>query len=111
MFTTNLLAAGGLRTVDPGGATEVAPLVAAFQDAGARACVICGADADYATAVPDLAAALRAAGAEAIWVAGRPPTDASVWTSAGVTGFVYTGCNARAWLAELHRLLDIPAAE
>jgi methylmalonyl-CoA mutase len=111
MFTTNLLLAGGLRSVDPGGATEVAPLIAAFQQSGARACVICGSDADYPDAVPALAAGLRAAGAEAIWVAGRPPADPSTWEAAGVSDFVYTGCNARTRLAALHRLLDIPSAE
>ena len=75
------------------------------------AAVICGADADYATVVPDLAASLRAAGARAVWVAGRPPDPdtAAAWRSAGVTDFVYLGCEARALLSRLHTTLGVSA--
>lgn len=111
MFTANLLAAGGLQAVDPGGATQVDALVAAFQNSGGRACVICGADADYPDVVPELAAALRDAGADAVWLAGRPGAHEASWRAAGVTDFIYTGCNVRARLADLHRLLDIPESE
>ena len=46
-----------------------------------------------------------------VWVAGRPGAAESEWRAAGVTDFVYTGCNVRERLAALHRLLDIPSAE
>ncbi|HCH62307.1 MAG TPA: hypothetical protein DFR83_05850 [Deltaproteobacteria bacterium] len=111
MFTTNLLAAGGLRTVDPGGLSDVAALVDAFCDSGACVGVICGSDADYPDVVGVLASALRSAGAEAVWLAGRPGSHEAEWRTAGVTDFIYTGCNVRERLAELHRVLDIPASE
>lgn len=111
MFSANLLQAGGLTTVDPGGATEVATLVSAFEASGLSAAVICGADADYGELVPVLASALRAAGAKAVWVAGRPPdADARLaWTTAGVTDFVHLGCDARALLSRLHDTLGVSA--
>ena len=111
MFSTNLLQAGGLATVDPGGATEVSALVSAFEESGMAAAVICGSDADYGELVPVLASALRAAGAKAVWVAGRPP-DAearAAWTTAGVTDFVHLGCDARTLLSRLHNTLGVSA--
>ncbi len=111
MFSTNLLAAGGLSTVDPGGANDIAELVAAFTDSGASAAVICGADADYPDVVGPLASALTNAGARAVWVAGRPADHEARWRAAGVTDFIYVGCDARARLADLHGTLDIHSAE
>ena len=110
MFSANLLAAGGLRSVDPGGADSVGTLVDAFREAGARVAVICGSDADYPAVVPELAGALQDAGAEAILVAGRPRAAEVEWRAAGVTDFIYMGCDARGRLADLHRVLSITSA-
>lgn len=107
MFTTNLLAAGGLRGTDPGGSDSAADLARSFTASGARVAVICGADADYPEAIPPLAAALRSAGAVSVWVAGRPGAHADAWRAAGVDTFVYTGCDVRACLVELHHILGV----
>ena len=111
MFSTNLLQAGGLRTVDPGGSDAIGALVSAFQESGLSAAVICGADADYGDVVPALAKELRAAGALAVWVAGRAPDadTAAVWTEAGVTDLVFLGCDARDLLSRLHHTLGVSA--
>ena len=111
MFSTHLLQAGGVDTVDPGGASEVSALVSAFADSGLSVAVICGSDADYADVIPVLAKSLTDAGARAVWVAGRPP-DAEIraaWCQAGVTDFIHIGCDARGLLSRLHTTLGVRA--
>ncbi len=109
MYSTNLLAAAGVSVVDPGGASDVSALVAAFQASGCRAAVICGADADYTDVVSPLAAALVAAGAAAVWVAGRPGPSEAAWRASGVSDFVFMGCAARPLLAKLHQIVGVSA--
>jgi methylmalonyl-CoA mutase len=69
-FAANLLASGGVETVNPG--TLDAPAVAAAVAAAGHpvAAVICGTDARYATDVPDVVEAARAAGVSHVYLAG-----------------------------------------
>ncbi|MDT5149192.1 MAG: methylmalonyl-CoA mutase [Mycobacterium sp.] len=69
-FAANLLASGGVETVNPGtlDATAVAAAVAAAGHPVAA--VICGTDARYATGVPDVVEAARAAGVRHVYLAG-----------------------------------------
>jgi methylmalonyl-CoA mutase len=66
-FAANLLASGGIETVNPG--TVDAAAVAAAVD-GHRAVVICGTDARYGTEAEAVVAAARDAGVPHIYLAG-----------------------------------------
>lgn len=71
-FAANLLASGGVQTVDPG--TVSADGVAdAVRAAGAPAAVVlCGTDARYAEEASAVVAAARAAGVSHVYLAGQP---------------------------------------
>lgn len=69
-FAANLLASGGIETLNPGqlSADDVA---AAVSDAGGlHAVVVCGTDARYAEQASDVVRAARAAGATHVYLAG-----------------------------------------
>lgn len=106
-WVSNLLGAGGLRAVDPGGLSDVAAMVAAFERSGARCAVICGHDADYPDVVPTLVPALKAAGARVVWLAGRGGAHAEALRAAGVDAFVHVGAPVRPMLQDLHTALSI----
>lgn len=107
-FALNLLAAGGLRALGP--ETEYADdaeLIAAFRASGARAACLCGTDAAYGARAEGLAIALKAAGCATILLAGRPGEHEAAWRKAGITDFLFTGCDAIAALEALHARLGI----
>ncbi|MBB3606719.1 methylmalonyl-CoA mutase [Mycolicibacterium sp. BK556] len=68
-FAANLLASGGIETVNPG-TVDAAGIAAAIADAGASVVVLCGTDARYGTDASDVVAAARAAGVSQIYLAG-----------------------------------------
>ncbi|WP_445170162.1 methylmalonyl-CoA mutase small subunit [Mycolicibacterium sp. Dal123E01] len=68
-FAANLLASGGIETVNPG-TVDAAGVAAAIADAGASVVVLCGTDARYGTDASDVVAAARAAGVAEIYLAG-----------------------------------------
>jgi methylmalonyl-CoA mutase len=68
-FAANLLASGGIETVDPG--TQTADGVAeAVRESGTQVAVLCGADKRYAAEAVETVAALRAAGVRHVLLAG-----------------------------------------
>ncbi len=69
-FAANLLAAGGIEAVNPGGldAAGVAAAVAAAN--GPRIAVVCGTDTRYGTEASDVVAAAHGAGVEQVYLAG-----------------------------------------
>lgn len=69
-FATNLLAAGGVRTVAAGATDDVAGVLARYD--GQPVVLLAGTDAAYAEWGADLVAALREAGAQRVVLAGRP---------------------------------------
>ncbi len=71
------------------------------------AAVICGPDPLYPDVVPELAPALLEAGAGRVLLAGRPGAHQAAWEAAGVSGFVYLGCDVLAVLAGLQRDLGV----
>jgi methylmalonyl-CoA mutase len=92
-FARNLLAAGGIDTVEAG-PTETAGAVAEAWDRAQEqtptpVAVLCSSDALYAERGEAAAAALRAAGARRILVAGKVDVP-------GVDGQLYAGCDALA---------------
>jgi methylmalonyl-CoA mutase len=69
-FAANLLASGGVETVNPG-TVDAAGVAAAVADVGDPVvAVICGTDARYATEASDVVKAARAAGVSHVYLAG-----------------------------------------
>ncbi|MBJ7338420.1 MAG: methylmalonyl-CoA mutase small subunit [Mycolicibacterium sp.] len=69
-FAANLLASGGIETVNPG-TVDAAGVARAVSDAGGPvAVVICGTDARYAEEASEVVAAAHAAGVEYVYLAG-----------------------------------------
>ncbi|HEX2893086.1 MAG TPA: methylmalonyl-CoA mutase family protein [Marmoricola sp.] len=73
-FASNLFAAGGIATVNPGRLDDVDAVVAAYTgpDGGQPVVCLTGSDAAYAAWGADLVAALRDAGARHVILAGKP---------------------------------------
>jgi methylmalonyl-CoA mutase len=73
-FASNLFAAGGIASVNPGRNDDVAAVVAAYTgpDGGQPVVCLTGSDKAYAEWGADLVAALREAGARWVILAGKP---------------------------------------
>ncbi|MCK9904556.1 methylmalonyl-CoA mutase small subunit [Parafrankia colletiae] len=93
-FAANLFQAGGLETPAGGPGTDPAAVAAAFTASGAKVACLCSADKVYAEWAAPVAEALRAAGAARVWLAGKAGARAETDAAAGVTGYVFAGCNA-----------------
>ena len=103
-FARNLFAAGGIESIEieyvPDRALELpadgAPIVAC----------LCGDDKTYASQ------AIVAAGAvphgASLWLAGKPRDQAEAYEAAGITGFIYAGCDALAVLRATLAELEVP---
>jgi methylmalonyl-CoA mutase len=97
-FARNLFEAGGIAAPSgdgfaKAGATDLDALVAAFRQSGAKLACLCGSDEAYAAEAVPAAAALAVAGAT-VWLAGRPGEQDAALREAGVTNFVFAGCDA-----------------
>lgn len=97
-FARNLFEAGGLAArggdgYARDGATDLDALVGAFRASGARLACLCGSDEAYAQEGAAAAEALSEAGA-VVWLAGRPGESATALNRAGVTSFIFAGCDA-----------------
>lgn len=100
MFAKNVFEAGGIEAVLQDGAD----LVAGFNASGAKLACLCSSDAIYAVQAVDVARTLRDAGA-ALYLAGRPGDMEAALKEAGVSRFVYAGCDVVEILSEaLERL-------
>lgn len=96
-FARNLFEAGGLAAPsDDGfareGATDLDALVGAFRASGAKLACLCGTDAAYGSEGSAAAEALAKAGAT-VWLAGRPTESEAALNKAGVSSFIYMGCD------------------
>lgn len=103
-FARNLFEAGGIAAPSgdgfaKAGATDLDALVAAFRTSGAKLACLCGSDESYAAEAVAAAAALTAAGAT-VWLAGRPGEQEAALRGAGVTTFIFAGCDAIAVLQD-----------
>lgn len=103
-FARNLFEAGGIAAPSgdgfaEAGATDLGALVTAFRASGAKLACLCGSDESYAAEAVPAATALAAAGAT-VWLAGRPGEQEAALREAGVTSFVFAGCDAIAVLQD-----------
>lgn len=98
-WVQNVLWAGGYELIQgldeaPDDAEKrVAGHVEAFKASGAQNVCLSGMDERYATTGPSLAAALKQAGAQVVVVAGRPGAMEAAFREAGVSEFLYVGCD------------------
>jgi methylmalonyl-CoA mutase len=102
-FAKNLFEAGGIEAVTNEGFAGTDDLVTAYMASGARIACLCSSDEVYAAQAEPAAVALREAGAAAIYLAGRPGENGERLAEAGVSGYVYAGCDV---LAALHEAFD-----
>lgn len=98
LWTTSLLAAGGIGVVTGDGFTSSQDAGRAFAESGARIACICGTDQGYAELAEATAMALKGAGATHVYLAGRPRDQEAALKAAGVDGFWYAGMDVVAAL-------------
>ncbi|MCU4182255.1 methylmalonyl-CoA mutase subunit beta [Bosea sp. BH3] len=96
-FARNLFEAGGFSAPSgdgfaKDGATDLDALTNAFRSSGAKLACLCGMDDAYASEGAAAAEALAAAGAT-IWLAGRPGESEAALNQAGVSSFIFMGCD------------------
>jgi methylmalonyl-CoA mutase len=81
--------------------TSIAALIEAYKKSGAKLACLCSSDKVYATEAADAAAALKNAGA-IVHLAGRPGEQEAALTAAGVSAFIYAGCDVLSTLQAIH---------
>lgn len=101
-FTSNLLASGGIASVNPG---QVDPAADTFADTfkDAKIAVICGTDPEYAESAGAAVDALRAAGVGKILLAGAPKAVAELPEASQPDGYLNMKIDA---VTTLSGLLD-----
>jgi methylmalonyl-CoA mutase len=101
MFARNFYEAGGIEAVTNDGFKSLDEMVAAFRASGAKLAVLCSSDKVYTADAFASAKALAAAGA-IVHLAGRPGDLDSALKEAGVSTFIYVGCDVLAILKATH---------
>ncbi len=103
-FARNFFEAGGLEAVSNDGFTSRDDMLAALRASGAKLACLCSSDEVYAREAADAAAALAAAGVP-VYLAGRPGEREQALRAAGITDFIFAGCDALAALRTAHGLI------
>ena len=103
-FAKNFFEAGGIEAIGNDGFASSDEMIAALKASGARLACLCSSDDVYAREAVAAAQALGGAGAS-VWLAGRPGVLEPALTQAGVSGFVFAGCDALAALRAAHDLV------
>ncbi len=105
MFAKNFYEAGGIEALTSDGYKDLSEMIAAFKASGARLACLCSSDKVYAKEAESASAALKQAGA-VVHLAGRPGDHETAWNRAGVTTYIYAGCDVLATLRAAHEILD-----
>ncbi|MDE2578722.1 MAG: methylmalonyl-CoA mutase [Hyphomicrobiales bacterium] len=92
-FAKNFFEAGGLETLSNEGFATPEAAAEAFSKSGAHIACICSSDAVYAEQAIATAKALQAHGARFVALAGRPGEQEAALRAAGVSDFIFAGCN------------------
>lgn len=106
-FAKNFFEAGGIEATPAHAFATREDMVSAFRTSGAALACLCSSDKVYETEAADAARALSAAGARPVYLAGRGGRLEAALKEAGVTSFIYSGCDALAVLGEAHQALRI----
>ncbi|WP_442754859.1 methylmalonyl-CoA mutase family protein [Methylocystis sp. JAN1] len=91
-YAKNFFEAGGMEAVFGPETDSGADMVAAFKASGAKLACLCSSDKVYAAAAEPAAVALKGAGAK-LYSAGRPGDLEQKLRDAGVTEFIFIGCD------------------
>ncbi len=107
-FAKNFFEAGGIESVMNEGLTDQNSLREAFSASKAKISCICSTDDIYKLHAPATARTLHEAGSKLIFLAGRPGEDQKELAGAGITSFIFSGCDT---LKVLGEALDKACAE
>lgn len=99
-FAKNFFEAGGIEAITNDGFSDQNTLKQAYLASKAQLSCICSSDEIYATHAVEAAETLKNSGSSAIYLAGRPGDNEQQWTSAGISTFVFAGCDTLAVLSE-----------
>ncbi|NBJ11453.1 methylmalonyl-CoA mutase subunit beta [Microvirga arsenatis] len=102
-FAKNFFEAGGIEAVMNDGFSDQDKLRQAYIDSQAKLSCICSTDEIYEKHAVETAQTLRTAGSTLIYLAGRPGEREEELTRAGITTFIFAGCDI---LKVLSRALD-----
>jgi len=102
-FAKNFFEAGGIEAVTNDGFSDNDKLRQAYLESKAKLSCICSTDEIYERHAEDAAETLRSAGSSLIYLAGRPGEHEERLTRAGITTFIYAGCDT---LKVLSQALD-----
>ncbi len=103
-FAKNFYEAGGVEAVMNDGFKSLTELTAAFKASGAKLACLCSSDKIYETQAAEAASALKNAGA-IVYLAGRPGDHESAWNKAGVSTYIYAGCDVLSTLRAAHDMI------
>jgi methylmalonyl-CoA mutase len=106
-FAKNFFEAGGIEATPADAFATREQMVAAFRASAAALACLCSSDKVYEIEASEAVRALSQAGARHIFLAGRGGKLESALKGAGVSGFIYSGCDALSVLTEAHRLLGL----
>ncbi|HEV2566994.1 MAG TPA: methylmalonyl-CoA mutase subunit beta [Microvirga sp.] len=102
-FAKNFFEAGGIEAVMSDGFSDNDKLRQAYLASKAKLSCICSTDEIYEKHALDAARTLRDAGSTLIYLAGRPGEHEDAWVRAGITTFIFVGCDT---LKVLSQALD-----
>ncbi len=91
-FAKNFFEAGGVEAVFGPQSEDSSAIVEAFRESGAKLACLCSSDRIYCDAAEPVAIALAGAGAR-LYLAGRPGELEESLGKAGVTQFIFAGCD------------------
>jgi methylmalonyl-CoA mutase len=103
-FASNLFLAGGIEASANDGFAGCEEVIAAFKRSGTKLACLCSSDQIYARDAVATAQALREAGAK-VWLAGRGDSLVSALEGAGVSRFIFAGCDVLAALQTAQSLI------
>jgi methylmalonyl-CoA mutase len=102
-FAKNFFAAGGVEAVINDGFASQREMLDAFTASRAKLICICGSDLTYESSAVSTIKALLLRGATQVYVTGRPDRLKEPLRDAGVSGYIFAGCNALATLEDAVR--------
>jgi methylmalonyl-CoA mutase len=100
-YARNFYEAGGIEALAGDGYKDRAAMLAAFKASGTKLACLCSSDKVYEAEAVEAARELIAAGAT-VHLAGRPGDLEAALKGAGVTTFIYVGCDVLSTLQAAH---------
>jgi methylmalonyl-CoA mutase len=98
-FARNFFEAGGIVEISGDDLASPEAAAKAFKASGAKLACICSSDEIYSEQAEAAAKAMKDSGAS-VWLAGRGGEKEAAYKAAGISGFIYAGCDAIATLKQ-----------